>query len=217
MKGLLIKDIRLLLSMKQHLLIFLAVCALIAFTTDGSFIIGYAAGLTGIMGLSTLGFDEHDNGFPFLFSLPVDVKTYVNEKYLFCILLDLFGAAVGTVLFVLACLTKGKTDAISDGIVYLALYLPMTLLLILSILPCQMVFGREKSRIVTMIVYGILFVLSAVIVKIVGPVDQLKAPQNLPEWLTNPFVIAAVACVLVLAFCAGMYCFCLKAMRNKEF
>ena len=57
MKGLLIKDIRLLLSMKQHLLIFLAVCALIAFTTDGSFIIGYTAGLTGIMGLSTLGFD----------------------------------------------------------------------------------------------------------------------------------------------------------------
>ena len=217
MKGLLIKDIRLLLSMKQHLFIFLAVCALIAFTTDGSFIIGYTAGLLGIMGLSTLGFDEHDNGFPFLFSLPVDVKTYVNEKYLFCILLDLFGAAVGTVLFVLACLTKGKTDAISDGIVYLALYLPMTLLLILSILPGQMVFGREKSRIITMIVYGILFVLSAVLVKIVGPVDQLKAPQNLPEWLSNPFVIAAVACVLVLAFCAGMYCFCLKAMRNKEF
>ena len=217
MKGLLIKDIRLLLSMKQHLLIFLAVCALIAFTTDGSFIIGYTAGLLGIMGLSTLGFDEHDNGFPFLFSLPVDVKTYVNEKYLFCILLDLFGAAVGTVLFVLACLTKGKTDAISDGIVYLALYLPMTLLLILSILPGQMVFGREKSRIITMLVYGVLFVLSAVIVKIVGPVDQLKAPQNLPEWLSNAFFIAAVACVLVLAFCAGMYLFCLKAMRNKEF
>ncbi len=217
MKGLLIKDIRLLLSMKQHLFIFLAVCGLIAFTTDGSFIIGYTAGLLGIMGLSTLGFDEHDNGFPFLFSLPVDVKTYVNEKYLFCILLDLFGAAVGTVLFVLACLTKGKADAISDGIVYLALYLPMTLLLILSILPGQMVFGREKSRIVTIIVYGILFVLSAVIVKIVGTVDQLKAPQNLPEWPSNPFVIAAVACVLVLAFCAGMYCFCLKAMRNKEF
>ena len=217
MKGLLIKDIRLLLSMKQHLLIFLGVCGSIALTTDGSFIIGYAAGLTGIMGLSTLGFDEHDNGFPFLFSLPVDVKTYVNEKYLFCILLDLFGAAVGTALFILACLTKGKADAIPDGIVYLALYLPMTLLLILSVLPCQMVFGREKSRIVTMIVYGILFVLSAVLVKIVGPVDQLKAPQNLPEWLSNPFFIAAVACVLVLAFCAGMYCFCLKAMRNKEF
>ena len=217
MKGLLIKDLRIVFRRKQHLLILLGFFALIAFTTDGSFIIGYAAGLTGIIGLSTLAFDEQDNGFPFLFSLPVDAKTYVNEKYLFCILLDVVGAAVGTALFAMACVMKGSMEMLLDGIVYLALYLPATLLLILSILPIQMIFGRERSRIITMIVYGILFVLSAVIVKIVGPVDKIKAPQNLPEWLSNPFVIAAVACVLVTAFCAGMYCFCLKALRNKEF
>ena len=106
---------------------------------------------------------------------------------------------------------------IPDGFVYLTLYLPMTLLLILSILPGQMVFGREKSRIITMIVYGILFVLSALLVKIVGPVDQIRKPESLPEWLSNPFFIAAVASALVLGFCIGMYFFCLKAMRNKEF
>ena len=217
MKGLLIKDLRLVFRRKQQLFILLAFCAMIAFSTDGSFIIGYAAGLTGILGLSTLAFDEQDNGFPFLFSLPVDIKTYVNEKYLFCILLDLVGAVIGTAMFILACLTKGHTETISDGIVYLTLYLPATQLLILSILPVQMVFGREKSRIITMIVYGILFVLSAVIVKIVGPVDKMKTPQNLPEWLSNPFFLAAAAFALLLAFCIGMYLFCLKAMRDKEF
>lgn len=217
MKGLLIKDFRLVLTMKQSLLVFVLVCALIAFTTEGSFIIGYTAGLLGITGLSTLSFDEHDNGFPFLFSLPVDIKTYVNEKYLFCILLDLAGTAAGTALFSLACLTKGNMEAFQDGIVYLAFYLPATLLLILSLLPIHMVFGREKSRIITMIVYGILFVLSAVIVKLVGPIDEAKMPQSLPEWLANPFFIAAVAFALVLAFCIGMYLFCLKVMRNKEF
>ena len=40
-------------------------------------------------------------------------------------------------------------EMLPDGIVYLALYLPATLLLILSILPVQMMFGREKSRIIT--------------------------------------------------------------------
>ena len=69
MKGLLIKDLRLVFNRKQQLLILLALFAMIAFTADGSFIIGYAAGLTGIMGLSSLAFDEQDNGFPFLFSL----------------------------------------------------------------------------------------------------------------------------------------------------
>ena len=217
MKGLLIKDLRLILTMKQQLFIFIAVCALIAFTTDGSFVIGYTAGLLGITGLSTLAFDEHDNGFPFLFSLPVDIKTYVNEKYLLCVLLNLAGMAFGTILFMLACLTKGEMAAFREDIAYVALYLPGTLLLILSILPVQMIFGREKSRIITFVLYGILFGLSAVIVKLVGPIDKEKMPQGLPEWLSNPLFIAAAAFALVLAFCIGMYLFCLKAMRNKEF
>ena len=86
MKGLLIKDLRIVLKRKQQLFIFLAVCAMLAFSSDGSFVVAYAAGLTGIMGLSTYAYDEHDNGFPFLFSLPVDVGTYVREKLLFCFL-----------------------------------------------------------------------------------------------------------------------------------
>ena len=58
---------------------------------------------------------------------------------------------------------------------------------------------------------------SAVIVRIIGPLDQIKAPRNLPEWVSNPFVISAVLCVLVLAVCIALYCVCVKAMRNKEF
>ena len=104
-----------------------------------------------------------------------------------------------------------------EDIVYVVFYLPATLLLILSILPVQMIFGREKSRIITFVLYGVLFGLSAVLAKIIGPLDQIKAPRNLPEWVSNPFVISAVLCALVLAVCIVLYCICLKAMRNKEF
>ena len=217
MKGLFVKDIRLILTMRQQLIIFLAVCGLIAFTAEGSFVVGYTSGLLGILGLSTLGFDEHENGFPFLFSLPVDAKTYVNEKYLLCILLDVVGLIFGTALFFLACLKRGRMAMFQEDIVYVLFYLPATLLLILSILPIQMIFGREKSRIITFVLYGILFGLSAVIVKLIGPLDKVKSPQNLPEWLSNPFVISAALCALVLAVCVALYCVCLKAMRTKEF
>lgn len=217
MKGLFVKDIRLILTMRQQLIIFLAVCALIAFTAEGSFVVGYTSALLGILGLSTLGFDEHENGFPFLFSLPVDAKSYVNEKYLLCILLDIAGLIFGTMLFFVACLTRGRMAMFQEDIVYVVFYLPATLLLILSVLPVQMIFGREKSRIITFVLYGILFGLSAVIVKLIGPLDKVKSPQNLPEWLTNPFVIAAALCALVLAVCIALYCVCVKAMRNKEF
>ena len=217
MKGLFIKDMRLIMTMRQQLIIFLAVCALIAFTAEGSFVVGYTSALLGILGLSTLGFDEHENGFPFLFSLPVDAKSYVNEKYLLCILLDVAGLMFGTVLFFLACLTRGRMAMFQEDIVYVVFYLPATLLLILSILPVQMIFGREKSRIITFILYGVLFGLSAVLAKIIGPLDKVKSPQNLPEWMTNPFVISAALCALVLVVCVALYCVCLKAMRNKEF
>ena len=78
MKGLLVKDLRIIFRRKQQLLILLAICVLIAFSTEGSFVIGYTAILIGMLGLTPLVADERNNGFPFLFSLPVDAKTYVN-------------------------------------------------------------------------------------------------------------------------------------------
>lgn len=214
MKGLLVKDLRLVFSMKQQLLLFLGVCALIAFTSDGSFVIGYTATLLGILSLSTLAFDEYDNGFPFLFSLPVDAKTYVNGKYLFCILLDLAGLILGTAFFLLACLARRKTDVFLADIVYVPLYFPATLLLLLSVLPIQMIFGREKSRIITFVLYGIVFGVSAAVVKTAGKTGVFR---NLPEWLSDPFVLAGGACALALIVCGALYLVCLKAMRNREF
>ena len=209
MKGLLVKDLRIVFTMKQQLLLFLGVCALIAFSSDGSFVIGYTAVLLGILSLSTLAFDEYDNGFPFLFSLPVDVKTYVNEKYLFCILLDLAGMALGTVFFLLACLTKNGMDRFPEDIVHAAFYFPLTLLLLLSLLPVQMIFGREKSRIVTFVLYGVLFGFLALF-------DKEDLSGGL-KWLSDPFVLAGAAFALMLAVCFPLYLVCLKAMRKKEF
>ncbi len=217
MKGLLIKDFRLILRRKQSLLMLLFFCAMIAFTAEGSFVVAYAAGLAGILGLSTYAYDEHDNGFPFLFSLPVDVKTYVKEKILFCILTDLAGLAIGTGLFLIACATKGNMEAFREDLAYLILYFPGTLLLIFSTMVNQMIFGIERSRIVTLVLYGLLFVLSAVIVKVVGPVDHGETARQMPEWTNNAFILASGAVAFMAVLCTGMYLICLKVMKNKEY
>ena len=217
MKGLLVKDLRIVFRRKQQLLILLAICIMIAFSTEGSFVIGYTAILIGMLGLTPLVADERNNGFPFLFSLPVDAKTYVNERYLFCILADVIGVAAGTALFVAACYAKGNTEALPDGLAYAALSLPATLMLMLTILPIQMIFGIERSRIITLVLYGILFAVSAVIVKLVGPIDQEHAAANLPEWLLNPFMIAGGILMLALIVCGVLYGCCMKTMKNREF
>ena len=217
MKGLLIKDLKLVLNRKQSLLVLLGVCAMIAFTAEGSFIVAYAAGLTGIMGLSTYAYDEHDNSFPFLFSLPVDVKTYVREKILFCFLSDLAGLAIGTGLFLIACAARGNMDAFREDLAYLLLYLPATLLLIFSTLLNQMIFGIERSRIVTLVLYGLLFVGSAVVVKVAGPAGGGQAAPQMPEWTTHVFFLASIAVAFVAVLCAGTYFICLRVMKNKEY
>jgi len=217
MKGLLIKDLRITFQRKQQLLILLAICIIIAFSTEGSFVIGYTAILIGMLGMTPLVADERNNGFPFLFSLPVDAKTYVNERYLFCILADVIGVAFGTVLFVAACYVRGTPDALPDGLACVALSLPATLMLLLTILPVQMIFGIERSRIITLVLYGVLFAVSAVIVKVVGPIDQEHAAANLPDWLLNPFVIAGGILLLALIVCGVLYGYCLKTMKNREF
>ena len=218
MKGLLIKDLRLVLKRKNSLLVFLPVCAMIAFSTgNGGFAIGYTAFLLGVMGLSTLAFDERGNGFPFLFSLPVDTKTYVNEKFLFCILADLAGLALGCALFLLVCAAKGRMDAFREDIVYALFYLPGTVLLILSVLTVQMIFGIEKSRIVTLVVYGALFAISALLVKTVGPIGSSRAFRSIPACLKNPYCVAAIFAVFAAGGCAVLYLICRRTMRNKQF
>ena len=217
MKGLLAKDLRLILKRKQQLFILLAVCAMIAFSTDGSFVVAYAAGLMGILGLSTYAYDEHCNGFPFLFSLPVDAVTYVKEKYLLCILSDLIGLAIGTAMFFAACSTTGKMDVFMEHLVYLPVYYPATLLLMLGILLVQMKFGIERSRLVTLLLYGCLFVLSAVFVKIVGPLDGTRVAGQLPEWMKSDwFIVAGIYAIAAIA-CAVLFALSLRVMKNREY
>ena len=60
---------------------------------DSLFVISYAAILFTILAISTLSYDEYENGMSFLFTLPFSRNTYVVEKYLFGML--------GTVLIVL--------------------------------------------------------------------------------------------------------------------
>jgi len=217
MKGLLIKDLRLVLTRKHSLLLFLAVCAIIAFSAENGFVIGYTAFLLGIMGVSTQAYDERDNGFPFLFSLPVDRKTYVNEKFLFCILSDVAGLTLGCVFFLLACASKGRMDVFQEDIVYALFYLPGSLLLLLSVLTIQMIFGIEKSRIITLVIYGALFALSALLAKIAGRIGKSSVFQNIPAWMKNPYCVAAAFAVFAAVLCAVLYLICRRAMRNKEF
>ena len=63
MKGLLIKDTKIILNQKRFLILFLFVAVVLSFSMDSSFIVSYIPMIGVIMILSTISYDYHDEGF----------------------------------------------------------------------------------------------------------------------------------------------------------
>ncbi len=78
MKGLLIKDFRLMKTQIRMFLIFIAIAVAMAISADDtSFMIGFITFVFSLFTLSTISYDEFDNGNAFLFTLPI--RLYCGE------------------------------------------------------------------------------------------------------------------------------------------
>ena len=91
MKGLLIKDGRLMITQGKTLLgiaVFMIVCSFLQGDSFPQFAASYSIMMTTIFTISTVSYDEYDNGIKYLLVLPVERRTYVKEKYCFGILMS---------------------------------------------------------------------------------------------------------------------------------
>ena len=81
MLGMMQKDLCLLLQRSRAMITIVGVGILIGFSTDGSFMTGYLSMISAILAIGTISYDEFDNGYPFLMTLPITRKGYVLAKY----------------------------------------------------------------------------------------------------------------------------------------
>ena len=81
MKGLFVKDIELMKQQKQFfiLVIVMGVILNLAGSGSSSFAAGYFTFVTAIFAITTISYDEFDNGLAFLMTLPVTRKQYVAD------------------------------------------------------------------------------------------------------------------------------------------
>ena len=80
MKGLLIKDFKLLKGQKNFFFIVCLVGVMLMVTSASpSYVISYMTFVFSMFTLSSVSYDEYDNGLAFLFCLPVTRKKYVRE------------------------------------------------------------------------------------------------------------------------------------------
>lgn len=114
MKGLLIKDFRLLKG-QVHFLLIVTVCVIV-FMINGNeaFGVAYVCSMVALLSLTTVSYDEYENGSAFLFTLPITKKDYVKEKYLFAGILLLIGLIVSMIMWYITAVIKTGNIAWDD-------------------------------------------------------------------------------------------------------
>lgn len=186
MKGLLVKDFRLMKGQKNFLvLLFIMIAFVFISGMDASFFMGYLPFLLMIAAMSTITYDEFDNGMAFLMVLPISRKLYVQEKYLFGGVLGFTGLASAFVLFLISEINKGSSMTFTQYVLLFLCFLAFVILFLCLMIPIQLKFGSEKGRIVLFIIFfgiiGMVYLVSKITDKIPAQIIEVfRGIQKLP-------------------------------------
>jgi predicted permease len=211
MLGLLEKDVRLILKRKQTLLVFLVMAVIFTLAGNGSFIVGYLTMLAGIVAVSTLSYDEYDNGYEFLLTLPIDRKTFVREKYLFCLGLTTAAWCIAVILYYVGGMAKQNTAEPLQSLQVMIPQLPLMFLLSSFVIPLQLKFGVEKSRLVLFGVFGA----AAVLLLLAKNYMSSGAFAQIMADVPATAILAAIATLMVVLFVC-FYFWSIRIMEKKE-
>lgn len=212
MRGLLQKDLCLLLQRSRALIILLGVGIMMGYSTDGSFVIGYMTMLCAILTVGTISYDEFDNGYPFLFTLPITKKTYVIGKYIFCLLGDMAGWVISVIIYAGCRIAKGNVFTANELMEAIS-FIPVVGLITAIMLPLQLKFGAEKSRQVLAVIVGGSMALGYMGMKLLP--DRLQVPAFILE--ISDFTAMAIFMVISLVILFISYMLSIHIMEKKEY
>lgn len=218
MKGLFIKDLQLLKTQRNFIIIILAITILFSFfNQSSSAIISYSTLVSSLLMISTISYDELNNSMAYLMTLPTSRRLYVKEKYL----LGLCTGGLGWLFGVGVSIAFTLFNNISiDWNVWLGNCLLIIVILIVLLaftLPTQLKFGGDKGRIALFGVVAVLFIVGSLVVKglsLIG-IDAI-ALFNSVFSLNMYSLIAMLLCGSLICMYIS-YVISLKIMNNKIF
>lgn len=218
MKGLLIKDIKLMLGQKKFFVVVVGMGIFFMLSNESPISgVSYITMLLSIFTLSTISYDEFDNGMSFLMTLPIERKTYVQEKYVFAGLTSFFSAiATSALAYMMGLIMKNPVDML-EVVGVAGLIILVSWLILAIMIPIQIKFGSEKGRIAMLLAMGALFGMFYVLVKIFSStgVDMNGIVEILERLQIWQIVVAAVmVAVIVLSI---SYTICVRIIYKKEY
>lgn len=215
MKGLLIKDLLLLKNQQRFFLLFFLMSAgMLLADFNSVFVINYVTMIFSLFTLSSISYDEFDNGYAFLFTLPITRNQYAAEKYVFGLVTGSFAWIVVTIFAVVMNLVRGRAGTVElVGTAFL--YLFISLLFLSIVVPVQLKFGAEKGRIVLICIIGAIFAAGFVMIRAAKTL-QLDFLSTAATSLSPGLVMASVP-LISLAAVFGSYLISVNIMKKKQF
>ena len=222
MKGMLIKDFRLLKNQGKSLLLMLLVVAIFMnLITDvgPAFIVGYITIIFSLFTATTISYDEFDNCYLFIMTLPVTRKKYVNEKYVFALLSIVCTWVLGTVLGTILLLAQPAAEMnAADWLGSCIGYIFAAWICVSIMLPIRLKFDSEKSRYANFIMIAVVFIAAFLVSSVIDylPMSIVEAGKEWFYGLSAGGVLGIAGGITVAAVIISYLC-SQHIMAKKEF
>lgn len=219
MKGLLIKDFKLMLNQKNFFILIVLILGATACFLDFDyyFLIGYFMFICSLFTISTISYDEFDNGNAFLFTLPFSRSRYVEEKYCFGILAGTCSWFLSFVITTIIQMINSNNFIFSDWILSTLVMLPIMFVMLAILIPFQLKYGSENGRIAIIIFLGGGFVVCYLLANLLA---QSQINYNaLISFINN--VDPLIILLIIFAICLAILFVSMKISKQivlkKEF
>ena len=219
-RGLLEKDFRLFFRQGGNLflvLVFVALFFILTGKTGAAFIAVYIPSVLAIYSGNTISYDENGHGYTYLFSLPVNKKIYVREKYIFSFIMTACGWCIGMICAGIMVLINPE-EVFDPEVLAMELITFFVFQAIAGIMiAIRIRFEGEKGRIVLPIAILIIFAICYTIRSFVK--TNLGLKESILHMIggIGDFEIAIALIVLSLLIWFVSYKYSMSAMKKKEF
>ena len=216
MKGLLLKDLSILKTQGRSAVLIMAIALFMLIAGNNTaFAVVYANILFVTFGITTISYDNYDNGYAFLFTLPISRKLYVMEKYVFSMLSIATGTVLSLILMVVVSFIKEDYILATSEIAFVIGYGIGAIVISSIMLPVNLKFGPEKGRIAMVVLIAIVMAGIFGMAKISGTMDMTRIYWGIRGIPT--FLIVGILSLIVLIIIASSYLISCKIMEKKEF
>lgn len=216
MRGLLLKDIALMRNQMKSFVVILAAAVLMMVVNDDVVLpVAYVCIVFAMFGINSISYDDFDNGYSFLFTLPIKRKQYVLSKYVFSFFSILTGVLLSFVFMVGVLAFRGEMHTLAQQIDFLIGYSAGAMVFLSAMLPVQLKYGAEKGRIALVVIAAVIIALALLLERIPMNFDVVVFLVKLEHM--NDALISGIVTLVCICVVAVSYLISCRVMEKKEF